>query len=433
MAAEERQSLSDSVSMPGTEASGESRINGTLYRARLLRRPRFSTEVRPFIVIWEMTRACDLACVHCRAEAVVYRHPAELTTDEAMRLVEQVADIGNPAPLFVLTGGDPMKRPDLKELVAYAAEKDLPVALSPSATRLLTASALQEMHALGLKVVSLSIDGDTPRVHDKFRGVDGVFERTIELWDVAVSCGLKVQINTTVVRQNVLSLPGIARMARERNAMTWSVFFMVPTGRAISLEPLTADECEDVMNFLYDVSKAVRVKTTEGPHFRRVVIQRSALERVGLEPEKVMKLGPLYQRLKSPLSGWPQVFGAHVRRSPMEVNAARGFVFISHIGEVYPSGFLPIVAGNVRTKHLLEIYRESSIFQQLRDEAKLEGRCGQCEFKSVCGGSRSRAYGAFGNPMAEDPLCAYLPRSFPYHSIVVEMMGEDQKSVDISV
>jgi radical SAM protein len=390
----------------------------------LFRRPRFDVSHRPFIIIWEVTRACDLACVHCRAEAIRWRNPSELTTDEGKQLLDQAAAIGPPAPLFVLTGGDPMKRPDLRELIEYGAARGLPVALSPSATPLLTAGTLEELRGCGLKALSLSLDGDSVRMHDSFRGVDGVFERTMELWAAARACGLKVQVNTTVVRQNVAALPAIARMALERNVMTWVLFFMVPTGRASALSPLDADECEDVMNFLYDVAGTVRVKTTEGHHFRRVVIQRAILERRGLSADAVLRLGPLYQRLSQALEPWPRKATIHVRRSPMDINAGRGFVFISHIGEVHPSGFLPLAAGNVRKNPLLEIYRQSPLFVRMRDNRALGGRCGPCEFTTVCGGSRSRALAIAGDPLAEDPLCAYQPGSFPYPEDVARVLEQ---------
>jgi radical SAM protein len=396
---------------------------GTNHAESLFRRPRFDVSLRPFIIIWEVTRACDLVCAHCRAEAIPMRNPNELTTAEGRRLIDQVAEIGPPHPLFVLTGGDPMKRPDLNELVKYAAKKALPVALSPSATRLLTAELLAELRECGLKVISLSLDGDCARVHDSFRGVEGVFERTMELWEAARACNLKVQLNTTVVRQNLTALPAIARMAHERNVMTWSVFFMVPTGRASALSPLDPDECEDVMHFLYDVAGVVRVKATEGHHFRRVVIQRSILERHGVRAESAIKLGPLYRSLSLALEPWPRTSATHIRRSPMDVNAGRGFVFISHTGAVHPSGFLPLAAGNVRERSLLEIYRESPLFVHMRDGGMLKGRCGVCEFGAVCGGSRSRALATTGNPLAEDPLCAYQPGSFPYQGEVARILA----------
>ncbi len=385
-----------------------------------VRFPRFDVAQRPFIVIWETTRACDLACAHCRAEAMPLRHPSELTTAEARGLIDEIAAFGPPPPLLILTGGDPMKRPDLTGLIAHAKGRNLPVAFSPSVTPLLTASAIQELKAAGLKALSLSLDGAGCEVHDAIRGIDGVFDRTMEMWEAAREIGVKVQINTTVARLNMAELPRIARLVLNRGAMLWSVFFLVPVGRGIALEQISADECEDVMHFMYDVGKAIAVKTTEGHHYKRIVIQRTILDRHGIDPEKVVRLGPTYRWLREALEPWPS--GSHERRSPMDINAGRGFVFISHTGTVHPSGFMPIAAGTVRTQKLSEIYRQSPLFKELRDTSKLAGRCGLCEFAAACGGSRSRAFAMSGLPLAADPLCAYAPGSFPFQEEVADMV-----------
>jgi len=373
-----------------------------------VRHPRYDVGERPFIVIWETTRACDLACRHCRAEAIPRRDPLELTTEEARALIDEIAAFGRPSPIFVITGGDPIKRDDLPQLVAYATSRGIPVALSPSATPLVTRERLAELHDLGLKAISLSLDGSRPDIHDAFRGFPGVFERTLRLWDIAYDVGLRVQINTTVTRHNVEDLASIARHLRQHGAALWSVFFLVPTGRGRMLEPITASECEDVMHFLYDVGTVLPVKTTEGHHFKRVVLQRARLAK-GATPDAPLSVGSLYRRLREQLGpDWTP--GPRERRSPMDVNAGRGFVFISHRGDICPSGFLPSSAGNVRTSSLRDVYRSSDLFHGLRDPSRLRGRCGRCEFASVCGGSRSRAYAVTGDPFAEDPLCAYQPQ-----------------------
>ncbi len=393
---------------------------GPARRAATVRRPAFDVGERPFIVIWEVTRACDLACAHCRAEAAPLRHPEELTTEEGWGLIDQIAAWGSPPPLLVLTGGDPMKRPDLLDLVAHAAGRHLPVALAPSATPLLSPEAIAALRAAGIVALSLSLDGATPEVHDGFRGVPGVFERTLGAWDTARACGLKIQINTTLTRPNLQDLPGIARLVRTRGAMTWSVFLLVPVGRGATLKQLSPDECEDVLHFLYDVGAAIPVKTTEGHHYRRIVLQRAVLAGRGASPAEVLSLGPTYRALCAALEPWPAARAG--RRSPMDVNAARGFVFISHTGSVHPSGFLPLSGGNVRREPLARIYRESPLFQALRDPTRLEGRCGRCEFAGVCGGSRSRAFAVTGNPLAEDPLCAYVPGTFAFAKEVADML-----------
>lgn len=377
-----------------------------------VRHPAIDVSRRPFMVIWEVTRACDLACRHCRAEACPFPHRDELTTAEARALIDEIVGFGSPPPLFILTGGDPLKRPDLLYLIERAAVRRLPVAFSPSATPLLTGQAIADVKAAGAVAMSLSLDGDTPATHDAFRGVAGVFERTLDAWDAALRYGIKVQINTTVTGVNVMALPGVARLVRDRGAMSWSVFFLVQVGRGQDLPQISPAESEDVLHFLYDVGAAMPVKTTEGHHFKRVVLQRTVLERRGLGPESALTFGPLYHALRTTLGPWPA--GTGRRRTPMDVNAGRGFVFVSHTGSVHASGFLPLPAGNVRRRPLGEIYRESPLLRALRDPASWHGRCGRCEFREVCGGSRSRAYAATGDPIGDDPLCAYEPGSFPF-------------------
>jgi radical SAM protein len=393
-----------------------------------IRRPKFDVAQRPFIVIWEMTRACDLACAHCRAEAMPWRDPRELSTAEARGLIDEIAALGPPPPLFVLTGGDPMKRPDLADLIAYAAGRGLPVSFSPSVTPLLTPSSIADLKARGLKALSLSLDGASPKTHDAFRGIAGVFDRTMELWQAARASGLKVQINTTVALCNLADLPAIARLVLERDAMLWSAFFLVPIGRGIALEQLSPEQCEDVMHFLCDLGRAIRVKTTEGHHFRRIVAQRTVLERLGLAPETVVRLGPTYRALRAALGPWPSA--RRQPRSPMDVNAGRGFVFVSHVGTVHGSGFLPLAAGNVREQTLSRIYRESALFAELRDLSALQGRCARCEFAPICGGSRSRAFAMTGDVRGEDPLCAYVPGSFPFQAELADLL-RDTKSAAI--
>jgi len=348
------------------------------------------------------------------------RSPFEMTGEQARDLIDQVAGFGPPSPLFVLTGGDPLKRPDLLDLISYASSRKLPVALSPSATPLLTRANLADLKSAGLRAMSLSVDGAGAEVHDAFRGIDGVFDRTLEAWDAAREIGLKVQINTTVARRNLDELPKIAEMARARGAFTWSVFFLVPMGRGLALEQISPRECEDVMNFLYDVGTVIPVKTTEGHHYKRIVVSRNFRERLKLSPEAAGVVGDKYRALRDSLNWTAR---PDTRRTPMDVNAGRGFVFISHTGSVHPSGFLPLSAGNVRCTPLGELYRESPLFEALRDSRALSGRCGRCEFAPVCGGSRSRAYAASADPLGEDPLCAYQPGSFPYQRELSEMLA----------
>ncbi|GAA0307871.1 TIGR04053 family radical SAM/SPASM domain-containing protein [Streptomyces polychromogenes] len=389
--------------------------------ARVLRRPRHPVSERPFLVIWEATRACPLACLHCRAEARTARHPEELDGAGARRVMDQVADFGRPAPLFVITGGDPFQRADLTELIAYGTALGLRVAVSPSGTPTLTPESLRAVRDAGAVAVSLSLDGSTAARHDAFRGVPGVFERTLEGWRAARALGLKVQINTTASRDGLEDLADIAALVRREGAMLWSAFLLVPTGRARRLDPLTPAAIEDVLHFLHDCGAVLAVKTTEGHHFRRVALQRAVLDARGEHPV----LGPLYGRLHARAASARLFEGERraARRPPLDVSSGRGFVFVSHTGEVHPSGFLPVPAGNVKNRPLTEIYRGSPLFTALRDTSLLGGRCGACEFKPVCGGSRARAYGAGGDVLGEDPYCGYEPGSFPYQEELRSLTG----------
>ncbi len=365
------------------------------------------TAVQPFIVIWEVTRACQLVCTHCRADAIHNRNPFELSTDEGRRLLDDLASFGKPRPLVVLTGGDPFERPDLAELVAHGTGLGLSMALSPSVTARLTRPVLVELHNAGAKAVSLSLDGATAETHDSFRGVDGVFDATMDAAHMVREVGYRLQINTTVTRNTVHELPRILKTVLELGASLWSVFFLVPTGRGKLLEPLTAAEEEEVLHWLHDVSALVAIKTTEAPHYRRIAIQRSGVDAL----DEVFPVGPLRTRLRHDtddlLAGHEQ--RRRQPRAPIDVNSGRGFAFIDHVGMVYPSGFLPAAIGSVRDQPFPEIYREARLLQELRNPDALGGRCGHCEFRAVCGGSRSHAYAVTGDPLAEDPSCLYQP------------------------
>ena len=400
----------------------------------LVRQPGYDVDERPFMIIWETTQACDLACKHCRAEAQPRVDPLALTTAEAKRLLDQVETFGRPRPIFIFTGGDPFKRNDIFELIEYAAHLGLPVGVSPSGTPLLTRENLVRVKEAGAKAISLSIDGSTAEKHDEFRRVPGSFKLSTDGWSAARELALKVQINTTVTRYNLLDLPDIFRLVQQRGALTWSLFFLVPTGRGKQEDEIAPAEYEAVMNFLYDVSKYISAKPTEGHHYKRVVLQRSVLEEKGLVMEEYMPQDPVYYELKSRLTGIVRELGLHAResgikRTPMHINAANGFVFVSQRGEVYPSGFLPLSAGSVRERSLVDIYRESPLFQNLRDTSAYHGRCGLCEFVSVCGGSRSRAYAMTGDPLAEEPFCTYQPLSFPFQAELESLIHPAKQAV----
>ncbi len=394
----------------------------------LIRQPKYDLNDRPFMIIWETTNACDLACRHCRAEAIPENDPLSLTFEEAKRLLEQVDSFGKPRPIFIFTGGDPFKRADLFDLLAYGNELGLAMAVSPSGTPLLNEANLRRVKENGAKAISLSIDGSTPERHDDFRQVPGSFALTTNGWKTAQKIGLKLQLNTTVTRYNLDDLPEIFRLVLEYGAMTWSVFFLVPTGRGKAEDEVSPAEYEAVMHFLYDCSKYISAKTTEGHHYKRVVLQRAILDEKGLRVEDYFDLHPVYFQLRSELNRIVAEHGVQpketIHRTPMHINAGNGFVFISRRGEVFPSGFMPVGVGNVREKSLVEIYRKAPLFNDLRDPSKYEGRCGLCEFVGVCGGSRSRAYAVTGDPLAEEPFCTYEPGSFPFQAELQVRLNE---------
>lgn len=353
----------------------------------------------PFLIIWETTQACDLACLHCRASAQPMRDSGELDTAAAMRLMDTARRFGR--PLFVLTGGDPLKRDDTVELVRYGTSIGLRVAMTPSGTRLMTPDVLRNLHEAGLARLAVSLDGSNAAIHDRFRGVAGSFDWTVRMLSVARDLGLSMQINTTISRHNLHDLEPIVDLIGTLGIALWSVFFIVPTGRARATDLTTADEFESVFHRLYDLSRTADfdIKTTAAPHYRRVMLQRQVAERraaVGMDAPTPITAGPGF------------TLHDHIGRA-RGVNDGNGFVFISHRGDIYPSGFLPLSAGNVRTHDLVDVYRNSPLFHDLRDVTKLEGKCGVCEFRAVCGGSRARAYATTGNYLASDPYCAYIP------------------------
>ena len=394
----------------------ELQIEFTGPMTKLIRHPSKSTDDRPFLVIWEVTQACDLACEHCRANALPERHPRELKTEQAESLLDQVASFGRPFPLMVFTGGDPFKRADLCHLIAYARQLGLSAGVSPSATPLLTRESLAALREAGAATISLSLDGSCSAIHDRFRGVVGTFDKTMEGCRLAKELGLKLQINSTVGKHNLSDLVQMAGLVAQLQVMTWSVFFLVPTGRATSDQALSARECEDVLNFLVDISTWIPVKTTEGHHYKRVVLMRKVLQE--MQQDHSAALSPLYRELRDAWNEKVKELALETRgsarRTPMHINSAQGFVFVSQFGDVFPSGFLPVRAGNILRESLPSIYRNSPLFQILRDTTRLQGRCGACEFREVCGGSRSRAFACSANYLESDPACAYQPGSFPY-------------------
>ena len=454
-----------------------------------------------FIVIWEVTRACDVKCVHCRAEAITMRHPLELTFKEGCKLIDQIREFGK--PLFVITGGDPLKRPDIYELIKYGDKKGLRVALTPSGTQLMQPAVIKRFKDSGLSRLAVSLDGSCKEIHDTFRKVDGSFDWTVESIKEARRCDIPVQINTTVCKHNLKDVHAIAELLGTLDICLWSVFFLVPTGRGLRSDIISARDHEDVFNQLYDLSKTMPydIQTTAAQHYRRVVVQRRRAEIAeliaqGKSPDEAARIVQLNSMPKAipggnyepggwsrnaatgggPLSMDSENKGAPLRSTrddsdvlrakiermraggapefviakleaqlhaaegksadgesaPVEfltrqdtargdasldigraskgVNDGNGFVFIDHIGMAYPSGFLPLVVGDVRKLSLVDIYRDSPIMKQLRDYPTLKGKCSWCDFRDVCGGSRSRSFGVTGDYLASEPYCSYFPQ-----------------------
>lgn len=335
---------------------------------------------RPFILFWEITRACPLACCHCRAVAQPRPSPEELTTAEGKKLLDEIAELK--PPMLVLTGGDPMMRQDLHELISHAAGLGLRVALSPAATPRLIRANFAELKEAGVHSMSLSLDGACRETHDAFRRVPHTFERTLDAAYKAKEAGIHLQINTTVTKGTLGEMQGFLTLMKELRPDMWSVFLIVPTGRASADQLPTADEVEHVWLELEQLSKEVEfgVKTTEGHHYRRVALQE-AMKR-----------------------------GEQPARRAVPTRDGKGVMFISHVGDIQPSGFLPVTVGNVRRDRVAEVYRSHPLFLSLRDDDALKGKCGCCEFRHICGGSRARAYGMTGDLFAADPLCAYVPK-----------------------
>jgi radical SAM protein with 4Fe4S-binding SPASM domain len=329
--------------------------------------------VAPFLLIWELTQACDLVCRHCRASAMPERCSGELNTEEGYRLLEQVKAMGT--PVVVLSGGDPLMRPDLFDLVRH-----------------------------GLAQIAFSLDASTESLHDGFRQVPGTYRTTMQAVEWSHQAGLPVQINTTYSRYNLSDLESMIELVNRLGIVFWEVFILVPIGRGKELEGISAEECEKLLETLYECSRRASflLKVTEAPHYRRIILQH------GDSAGHPMAEGDGGSAIPAQLAGGrgtKESFG----RKAKGINSGKGFCFVSHTGDVYPSGFLPLSPGNVRTASLVAMYRDSEIFRMLRDPDQLKGRCGRCEFREVCGGSRSRALAMTGDVMGEDPVCLYQP------------------------
>jgi radical SAM protein len=353
----------------------------------------------PFLVIWETTQACDLACKHCRAEAQPCRNPDELSTAEAQDLLRAVRRFG--PIIFVFSGGDALKRPDIVELTRYGAELGLRMAITPATTPLCTTECLRELKDAGMARLAVSLDGSTAGVHDEFRQVDGSFVHGLRILETARAIGLSTQVNTVVARHNVDDFGVMARLLTDLGIVFWEVFFLIPMGRARTEDVAGAEAFEAVFHELYDLAGTVPfdVKATAAPHYGRVVLQRKVAERRAGDRDEASDV--LTDGVAHSLKD-----GIGRARS---VNDGDGFLFVSHTGEIFPSGFLPASAGNVRKDDLVDVYRNAPLFRQLRDRSLIKGKCSVCEYLPVCGGSRARAYAVTGDPLEAEPFCAHVP------------------------
>ena len=345
----------------------------------------------PLMFYYEVTQACDLVCKHCRASAQEEPHADELTTEQSKALLDQIATFPR-RPIVVMTGGDPLKRTDLFELIRYARAAGLEVALTPSATPLATREALRAARDAGIRRLGISLDGADAQTHDAFRGWQGSFERTLRMLADARELGLAVQVNTTITRRNVDDVDAMAELLATQGIVMWSVFFLVPVGRGVEEERIAPEEYEVVFERLWRHSrqKPYGIKTTEAPHYRRFVMQRGG----------------------DPLAA-PRGDGDGDRslrhRAPLGVGDGKGIMFVSHRGEIYPAGFLPLCCGRFPDDAVVDVYQNHATFRALRNPDQFSGDCGICEYRHFCGGSRSRAYAVSGDPLAEEPDCVYTP------------------------
>ena len=358
----------------------------------------------PFVAIWEVTQSCDLMCRHCRAEAMRSRDPRELTTEEGRRLLDDIRSMGT--GIMILSGGDPVKREDIFDLVRHGADNGLRMATIPAATPALTLGLVQKLKNAGLSQIAISLDRPDSESHDTFRGVTGAFDLTMKGADYAREAGIPLQINTTLGAHNIDRFDDIAARVRDLGVVFWEVFFLVPMGRGRLLRQLKASQYEILFEILYRFSKEVDfiVKISEAQHYRRYVMEQEMRKSRESTGGNVVNLPDRLTRDFGP--------GGSIGLAPKGVNSGNGFVFVSHIGDVYPSGFLPIPAGNVRNESVVDIYRNSPLFVELRDYGRLKGKCRLCEYRNICGGARARAYAGTGDYMQSEPYCAYIPESY---------------------
>jgi heme b synthase len=339
------------------------------------------------MIAWEVTRACNLDCIHCRAAAINEPPPGEFSTDEAKSFLDDVASFAK--PVIILTGGEPLMRPDIFEIAAYGKRLGLNMVMAPNGT-LVDEEVVRNLLEVGMDRVSISLDGSSSEIHDKFRRVPGAFEGALRGVGFLKKAGVSFQINTTVTRHNRHDLANILKLVKELDAAAWHVFLLVPTGRAKDMkeEEITPAQYEATLNWLYRVQRDedIFVKPTCAPHYYRIYRQRAQREGKSVElPHQ------RYERMTRGCLG------------------GISFCFVSHVGEVYPCGYLELLAGSVREEGFRKVWESSSLFADLRDFSKLKGRCGVCEFVKFCGGCRARAFALTGDYLEEEPYCVYQP------------------------
>jgi radical SAM protein len=344
----------------------------------------------PMLVYWEMTQACSLACKHCRAEAISKPHPLELNHAESMRLLSQIAAFGEPLPHVILTGGDPLERADIFTLIDEAKRLGLGVSITPSATGKLTHEALAKLKAHGIESFGLSLDGSNAQRHEAVRGVEGCFNWTIAAAKSAAELGVPIQVNTLVAQETMDDLPAIYELLKSLKVMRWSLFFLIAVGRGKVLQPITPEQGEELMKWVYGLSKTApfQVKTTEAPSYRRIALNEMRAE--GLSAAEI-EASSMYRG-----------FG---------IRDGHGIMFISNQGDICPAGFLPLAAGNVKDDDPVEVYRSSELFKGLHEPHGFHGKCGLCEYAALCGGSRARAFAFTGDALGSDPFCAHEPKA----------------------
>ncbi|KAA8923555.1 MAG: radical SAM/SPASM domain-containing protein [Thermoplasma sp.] len=356
---------------------------------------------KPLLIFWETTKACGLKCEHCRASAILEALPGEMDYDESINFLSHIREFGKPYPIVILTGGDMLRKNRIWDIMSYLGSQEIPFSVSPAVTDLLTHEVIMKFRKFGVSSVSISLDG-MKEVHERVRGIAGVYEATVRAIEDLVNAGISMQINTVVMRSTVGDLPQVLKLIIDKGVKVWEVFFLIKTGRGIDREDLTPEEYEDVNRFLlFATGYGIRIRTVESPIYRRITMQYSRGDRI--------TGGPLFEELKARavemLGNPPKEYA----KSVIPTRDGFGIIFVGHDGEVYPSGFLPYSVGNVKNQSIVDIYRNSDLLNRIRNPDNLHGKCGLCEYRNVCGGSRARAYAYTGDPFGTDPSCVYIP------------------------